>query len=211
MNLPNKITLSRIFLVPLFMLFVVPIPDWIVTSQLFAFMKDQLMIYNSFVTTYGYVVAGIIFIIASSTDAVDGYIARKHKLVTNLGKFLDPIADKLLVTAALLALVQTGTISSWTAMIIIGREFIVTGIRLIAVGEGIVISASNLGKIKTVTQMIAIILALLQNFPVAFIPGLSTFPFYKIAMGVAVVMTVYSGYDYVKNNLSKIIENDRLK
>ena len=169
------------------------------------------MIYNSFVTTYGYIVAGIIFIIASSTDAVDGYIARKHKLVTNLGKFLDPIADKLLVTAALLALVQTGTISSWTAMIIIGREFIVTGIRLIAVGEGIVISASNLGKIKTVTQMIAIILALLQNYPVAFIPGLSTFPFYRIAMGVALVMTVYSGYDYVKNNLSKIIENDRLK
>ena len=211
MNLPNKITLSRIFLVPLFMFFVVPIPDWIVTSQLFAFMKDQLMIYNSFVTTYGYIVAGIIFIIASSTDAVDGYIARKHKLVTNLGKFLDPIADKLLVTAALLALVQTGTISSWTAMIIIGREFIVTGIRLIAVGEGIVISASNLGKIKTVTQMIAIILALLQNYPVAFIPGLSTFPFYRIAMGVALVMTVYSGYDYVKNNLSKIIENDRLK
>jgi len=211
MNLPNKITLSRIFLVPLFMFFVVPIPDWIVTSQLFAFMKDQLMIYNSFVTTYGYIVAGIIFIIASSTDAVDGYIARKHKLVTNLGKFLDPIADKLLVTAALLALVQTGTISSWTAMIIIGREFIVTGIRLIAVGEGIVISASNLGKIKTVTQMIAIIFALLHNYPVAFIPGLSTFPFYKIAMGIAVVMTVYSGYDYVKNNLSKIIENDRLK
>ena len=211
MNLPNKITLSRIFLVPLFMVFLIPIPGWIVDSVVFSFMRDQIIMYNSFVTTYGYIVAGIIFIIASSTDAVDGYIARKHKLVTNLGKFLDPIADKLLVTAALLALVQTGTISSWTAMIIIGREFIVTGIRLVAVGEGIVISASNLGKIKTVTQMIAIIFALLKDYPFNLIPGLSNFPVYRIAMGIALIMTVYSGWDYIKSNLGKIMENDKLK
>ena len=208
MNLPNKISLSRILVVPLFMFFVVPIPDWIVYSGLFSSLHNTLLMYNAFIKEYGYIIAGVIFIIASSTDAVDGYIARKHQMVTNLGKFLDPIADKLLVTAALLVLVQMGNISSWTAMIIIGREFIVTGIRLVAVGEGIVISASNLGKIKTVTQMIAIIFALLQNYPMRAIPVLADFPFYRIAMFIALFMTVYSGYDYISKNIGKIIQND---
>jgi len=205
-NLPNKITISRIFLVPIFMVFLIPLPSWIVEL---GFFSNQIAAYSQFIKEYGYIVAGVIFVIASSTDAVDGYIARKHQLVTNLGKFLDPIADKLLVTAALLALVQTGTISSWTAMIIIGREFIVTGIRLVAAGEGIVISASNLGKIKTVTQMVAIILALFKNFPFAIIPGLSWFPFSRVAMGVALVMTVYSGVDYIGKNMPRIIENSK--
>lgn len=209
MNLPNKITLSRILLVPLFLVFVIPIPDWIISLELFSFLKNQILFYNKFVHEYGYIIAGVIFIIASSTDAVDGYIARKHQLITNLGKFLDPIADKLLVTAALLALVQSDTISSWTAMIIIGREFLVTGFRLVAAGEGIIISASNLGKIKTVTQMIAIIFALLHNYPLRAISGLSEFPFYQIAMAVALIMTVYSGYDYISKNISKITANEK--
>lgn len=205
MNLPNKITLSRILLVPIFMLFIIPIPEWVVNMGI---LKEQLLTYNSFVANFGNVIAAIIFILASSTDAIDGYIARKHHLITNLGKFLDPIADKLLVTAALLALVQGGKISSWSAMIIIGREFIVTGLRLVAAGEGIVISASNLGKIKTIAQMIAIIFALLNNYPFAVIPSFYSVPIFQVAMGIALILTVYSGYDYVKKNIDAIIKHD---
>jgi len=107
--------------------------------------------------------AAVLFFIAASTDGLDGYIARKRKQVTNFGKFLDPIADKLLVTAALVALVERGDLSSWAAIVIIAREFIITGLRLVAAGEGIVIAASKWGKIKTVTQIIAILTALLRD------------------------------------------------
>lgn len=191
MNLPNKITLSRIFFVPIFMLFVVPLPSWLGGSEWLNVI-------------HGNYIAAAIFIIASSTDVVDGYIARKRKLVTRFGKFLDPIADKLLVTAAILALVQTGDISGWVAMIIISREFIVTGLRLVAAGEGIVIAASNLGKLKTILQDIAIVATILHNFP------LSTFtsiPFDTYAMIAAVIITIYSLYDYIKKNIKVIDYN----
>lgn len=199
MNLPNKITLSRIFIVPIFMLFVIPFPNWLLDSSLLAFMRPQLISVNSFILHFGNYIAAGIFILSASTDGVDGYIARKRKLVTTMGKFLDPIADKLLVTAALIALVQRNDVTGWAAMLIISREFIVTGLRLVAVGEGIVISASNLGKIKTVTQIVAIAATLLRNFPLDLF---TKFPFDKYAMLIAVIITLYSLYDYIAKHIS---------
>ena len=139
MNLPNKLTLGRIFLIPVFMFFLL--------------VK----------ITYGKYLAAFIFILAASTDGLDGYIARKRKQITNFGKIMDPLADKLLVTAALVSLVQLGEISAWPAFIILGREFAITGLRSVAAAEGVVVSASYLGKIKTVTQIIAISLILLEE------------------------------------------------
>jgi CDP-diacylglycerol---glycerol-3-phosphate 3-phosphatidyltransferase len=212
MNLPNKITMSRIFIVPILMIFIIPFPNWMLEATQLQFMHAQMVQWKDFVLHYGNYIAAIIFILAASTDGVDGYIARKRKQVTKLGKFLDPIADKLLVTAALIALVQRyeivdngvrilSGVSGWAAMIIIGREFIVTGLRLIAAGEGIVISASNLGKVKTITQIVAISAALLNNFPITLF---TSFPFDRYAMIIAVIITVYSGYDYIKKNLKVI-------
>ncbi len=205
MNLPNKITLSRIFFVPVFMLFLVPFPEWFVNSSFLGVLKPQLEAFNNFVINYGNYFAAALFIIAASTDGVDGYIARKRKLVTNFGIFLDPIADKLLVTAALIALVQRNELTAWAAMIIIAREFIVTGLRLVAAGEGVVIAASKWGKIKTVTQIVAIAFALLKNYPFSLF---TDFPFDRYAMFAAIVATVYSGYDYLKINAGVINVNE---
>lgn len=204
MNLPNKITLSRIFIVPIFMIFVVPIPDWVVSSNILRGIAPQLMLFNNFIMKFGHYIAAIIFIIASSTDGIDGYIARKNKQVTKFGIFLDPVADKLLVTAALIALVQRGSISSWTAIIIIGRELLVMGLRLVAAGEGTVISASKLGKAKTLIQIIAISATLLKNFPIS---HFTDFRFDRYIMFLAVLITIYSGYDYLVKNI-KFIKND---
>lgn len=202
MNLPNKITLSRIFLVPIFMLFIMPLPDWLLQS---AILNPQITAVNNFLLNYGSYIAAAIFIIAASTDGVDGYIARKRKQVTRFGKFLDPIADKLLVIAALIALVQKNEITGWAALIIIARELIVTGLRLVAAGEGIVIAASKWGKIKTFTQIIAIVAILLNNFPISLF---TSFPFDNYAMFVAVIITIYSGYDYIAKNIKVINSNN---
>jgi CDP-diacylglycerol--glycerol-3-phosphate 3-phosphatidyltransferase len=201
MNLPNKLTLSRILVVPVLMIFIIPIPESIINLGFLGFIRPQLIMVNNFLSAYGRYIAAGIFIIASSTDAVDGYIARKRKQVTRFGKFLDPIADKLLVTAALLALVQSGDINGWAAMLIISREFIVTGLRLVAAGEGVVIAASNLGKLKTLLQDIAITAALLDNFPISVF---TDFQFDNYAMFLAVLVTIYSLYDYIKKNLHVI-------
>lgn len=201
MNLPNKITLSRILLVPILMIFIIPIPDVLINAEILGFMKPQMIAVNEFLESFGRYIAAGIFIIASSTDAVDGYIARKRQMVTRFGKFLDPIADKLLVTAALIALVQSGDINGWVAMIIISREFIVTGLRLVAAGEGIVIAASNLGKLKTVLQDVAIVASLLNNFPLSLF---TNFQFDDYAMLLAVIITIISLYDYLKKNSSVI-------
>ncbi len=205
MNLPNKITLSRIIVVPILMIFMIPIPESIINAGLLEFMRPLMLSINDLISSYGGYIAAGIFIIASSTDAVDGYIARKRKLVTRFGKFLDPIADKLLVTAALLALVQSRDVNSWAAMLIISREFIVTGLRLVAAGEGIVIAASKLGKLKTVLQDIAIVATLLNNFPLSLV--LPDFPFDEYAMILAVIITIYSLYDYIRKNLHVINVN----
>ncbi|MCX7843387.1 MAG: CDP-diacylglycerol--glycerol-3-phosphate 3-phosphatidyltransferase [Clostridia bacterium] len=201
MNLANKLTLSRIFLVPVFMVFIIPFPDWMLESYWLTFMHPQIRAVNIFIKEYGSYIAAVFFIIAASTDGVDGYIARKRNQVTRFGKFLDPIADKLLVTAALIALVQEGSVSGWAAMIIIGREFIVTGLRLVAAGEDIVIAASSWGKIKTVAQMAAIVLLLLKNYPVSIF---TDFPLADWTMFVAVIITIYSGYDYIAKNIKVI-------
>lgn len=201
MNLPNKLTLSRILVVPVLMIFIIPIPESIINLEFLGFLRPQLIMVNNFLSAYGRYIAAGIFVMASSTDAVDGYIARKRKQVTRFGKFLDPIADKLLVTAALLALVQSGDINGWAAMLIISREFIVTGLRLVAAGEGVVIAASNLGKLKTLLQDIAITAALLNNFPIS---EFTKFQFDDYAMFLAVLVTIYSLYDYIKKNLHVI-------
>ncbi len=203
MNLPNKITISRIFLVPLFMIFVIPIPDATVNFQLLSFMKDEMLTVNSFINSYGSYVAAVLFILAASTDGVDGYIARKHKLVTAFGKFLDPIADKLLITAALIALVQQQVVTGWAAMIIISRELLVTGLRLVAAGEGQVIAANKSGKVKMVLQTVAVSVCLLKNWPFSIFTDV---PVDSYLMFVAVIITIYSGIDFFAKNL-KILKS----
>lgn len=197
MNLPNKLTLSRILLVPVFMLIIIPIPTWVLNNSMLSFMRPQMISVNDFILNYGNYIAALVFIIAASTDGLDGYIARKRQQITRFGKFLDPIADKLLVTAALIALVERGDLTSWAATVIIGREFIVTGLRLVAASEGMVIAASKWGKIKTVTQMVAIVAALIKNYPITVFVD---FPFDRYAMLAAVLATIYSGYEYIVIN-----------
>ncbi len=203
MNLPNKITVSRIILVPLLMIFLIPIPDATVNFPLLGYLKDEMLAFNRFVNGTGTYIAAVIFILAASTDGVDGYIARKHKLVTPLGKFLDPIADKLLITAALIALVQSDIITGWAAMIIISRELLVTGFRSIAAAEGQVIAANKSGKIKMVLQTVAVSVCLLKNWPFLLITDL---PFDTYLMFIAVVVTIYSGIDFFVKN-GKILKS----
>lgn len=141
-------------------------------------------------------IAAIIFIIAAATDWLDGYYARKYKLVTNLGKFLDPLADKLLITAALISLVELQMAPAWMVIVILSREFAVTGVRLVAAADGSVIAASPLGKIKTVFQIIAISALMLHNFPFEPI-GI---PFAMLMLWVATILTIVSGIDYFMKN-----------
>lgn len=184
MNTPNKITLSRIFLIPIFIL-LLSIPfDWGEWSI------------GSTVLPVSHFAAGLLFILASATDWVDGYYARKYNLVTNLGKFLDPLADKLLVASALILLVELELAPAWVVILIISREFAVTGLRLVAAGEGIVLAASSMGKLKTVTQIVAIAALLLHNFPFSYLG----FPFALIMLYLALFFTVLSGYDYFAKN-----------
>jgi CDP-diacylglycerol--glycerol-3-phosphate 3-phosphatidyltransferase len=184
MNLANRITLARIFLVPIIMFFLL---------IKFPFPPIQI---QDFSITYNQIIAALIFIIAASTDSLDGYIARKRKMITNLGKLLDPLADKLLVTAVLVSLVEMGKVDAWIVIVIISREWAVTGLRQIALLEGKVMAAGKWGKIKTATQITAIISLLINNFPFAFIG----FPFEVIASWLAAVVTIYSGIDYFVKN-----------
>jgi len=175
-NLPNRLTMARIILIPVFMaLLLLKIPKG---HELFPHQD---------------LVAAIIFILAAATDGLDGYIARKRNQVTNLGKFMDPLADKLLVSAALISLVQLGEVTAWVAWIILAREFAVTGLRAIAAVDRVVISASPLGKIKTVTQIIAITAILLHDWPLSLIGLHIGQPF----LYVALFFTVISGLDYL--------------
>ena len=139
------------------------------------------------------IVANVIFIVASLTDLFDGKIARKYNLVTNYGKFMDPLADKLLVCSALICLIQLGQLPAWVVIIIISREFIISGFRLVAADNGIVIAASYWGKFKTTFQMIAVILMIFN------IPVLATVT--MIMLVIAVVLTVISLVDYVAKNI----------
>ncbi|MDO7905761.1 CDP-diacylglycerol--glycerol-3-phosphate 3-phosphatidyltransferase [Paenibacillus sp. JX-17] len=186
MNLPNKITLARICLIPLMMIFL--LVD-------FDFFPSPIHIGN-FSLAFNQLMAALVFIIAASTDGIDGYLARKNNMVTNLGKLLDPLADKLLVAAVLISLVQMDKVDAWVAVVIISREFAVTGLRQIALLDGTVVAAGKWGKIKTVVQIIAIVAMLLNNFPFAFIG----FEFDDVAMWLAALITLYSGIDYFVKN-----------
>ena len=169
MNLPNKLTTIRMILVPVF-----------------------IVLY-----LLGYHLAALaVFAAASFTDYLDGHLARKHNLVTDYGKIMDPLADKLLVTSALVCMVQTAVVPAWMVIVILAREFAITGLRAVAAGEGRVIAAAWSGKIKTVTQMIAVIFLLLDNWPFRLI-GI---PFAQIMLWVAVIMTIYSGCEYIYKN-----------
>lgn len=196
MNLPNKLTVLRIFLVPVFMVLMI--------APIFPPEKE----------TWLRIIAAAIFIITSVTDMLDGKIARKYNLVTNFGKFMDPLADKFMVFGALLSILyrfaDIRPVFIWVSMIIMFRELAVTSVRLLACGsDGIVITASMLGKIKTVTQIVCICTVLLE--PVLF----SWFkPFGEwhilsyITMAAASVMTIWSGADYIKSYWKYITPNE---
>ncbi len=151
---------------------------------------------NHRTTTGSEMIAAFVFIVAASTDGLDGYIARKRKMITNFGKFLDPLADKLLISAVLISLVEMQSLAAWVAILIISREFAVTGLRLVAAAEGIVIAASRLAKWKTVTQIVAMVALMLNNFPFSVVG----FPFDQLMVYLMVIMTVASGVDYFVKN-----------
>ncbi len=199
MNLPNKITLSRIFLIPVFAVI---------------FFLD--------VIPYNYFIAGIVFVVAACTDFIDGYIARKYHLVTNLGKFLDPIADKVLVsTAFILLLVRSETLTvlwkgEWVLVVagvcvavILARELIVSGFRMVAASTGLVLAADKIGKLKTVFQDIAIAMLLFgaDFFGVArtseILNGIGI-----VSLGIATVLTIWSGISYIVRNRQVFKESE---
>ncbi|EXJ22686.1 CDP-diacylglycerol--glycerol-3-phosphate 3-phosphatidyltransferase [Alkalibacterium sp. AK22] len=181
MNLPNKITLFRIFMIPLFMILV-----------LVPFNLGTLEGMGSTVTLQ-MLLAAIVFSAASFTDWLDGYLARKMNIVSNFGKFADPLADKMLVMTALIILVELGLAPSWVVALIVSRELAVTGLRLILVEQGgTVMAAGWPGKIKTNTQMFAIIFLLINDYPFGNLPvSVGT-----VLLYICLIFTIYSGIDY---------------
>ena len=180
MNTANKLTVSRVIMIPLFIV---------------------LALVDNIFCKWG---ALVVFVIASLTDFADGHIARKYNMVTDFGKFLDPLADKLLVLAALCALTDKGIVSVWIVFIITVREFVITGLRLVAAGSGVVIAASMWGKVKTVIQLIVIIYALvpLDLGQMITLPG--GILFLDILMWIVAAITIVSGLDYVVKNKNVI-------
>ncbi len=180
MNLPNKLTMFRVILIPFFVAILLIRPD----DQAFRLAADA------------------IFIIASLTDLLDGKIARKYNLVTNFGKFMDPLADKLLVSAAMICLIELGQMPSWVVIIIISREFIISGFRLIAATDGIVIAASYWGKFKTAFTMIMLVV-MIADFPN---------PYWQICgealMWVSLALTLISLIDYLIKNKNVLKDAD---
>ena len=172
MNLPNKLTILRVLMIPFFVVFML----WDITGA-----ADKW-------------IAALIFIVASLTDMLDGKIARKYNLVTNFGKFMDPLADKLLVSAAMICLVELGRLPAWVVIVIISREFIISGFRLIASDNGVVIAASYWGKFKTVFQM-AMIIVLIFEFG-------GFFGMIEMALiWISLILTVVSLVDYIVKNI----------
>ena len=177
MNLPNKLTVMRVILIPFFVV--------------------SLLAFNGQVQILRNLACGI-FIVASLTDMLDGKIARKYNLVTNFGKFMDPLADKLLVCSALICLIQLGQMPAWMVIVIVSREFIISGFRLVAAEQGIVIAASYWGKFKTTFQMIAVIL-MIVDLPVLHILTVA-------CTWIALVLTVVSLVDYIAKNHKVLTE-----
>lgn len=172
MNLPNKLTLFRIFLIPVFV--VMMILDF-----------ENKYLFSCF-----------IFVLASLTDALDGYIARKHNLITDFGKFMDPLADKLLVISALITMTENNLVSSWMVIIIVSRELTVSILRAIAAADGKVIAASGGGKLKTISQMVSIVVLLLgANFNNVFMLNVG-----YVLILIATLLTLQSGFEYLYKN-----------
>lgn len=178
MNLPNKLTIFRVILIPFFIVFLLipmtPYDKWIALS---------------------------IFIVASLTDLLDGKIARKYNLVTNFGKFMDPLADKLLVCSALICLIELERIPSWMVIVIIAREFIISGFRLVASDNGVVIAASYWGKFKTTFQMVAVCLMIADIAALQMVTAIVTW--------IAVILTVVSLIDYLMKNKEVMKETNQ--
>lgn len=178
MNLANKITLLRILMVPIFM---------VLMLMEFPYHMEAAL---------------AVFLTASLTDKLDGYLARKYNMITDFGKFMDPLADKLLVTGAFVVLIQMGRIEAWIVFIILAREFAVTGLRSLAAAQNVIIAASNFGKIKTVVQIVAICILLLGNFPF----NLINLPMDIIAVYAALIVTILSGLDYFGKNMQVLLK-----
>lgn len=178
MNLANKITLLRVLMIPVFLIFMLVDFPWHMEAAL------------------------AVFVLASLTDKLDGHIARKYNMITDFGKFMDPLADKLLVTGAFLVLIQLGRIEAWIVFVILTREFAVTGLRSLAAAQDVIIAASNYGKLKTVTQIVAIIVLLLNNYPFSLIG----FPMDTVMVYITLVITILSGLDYFIKNKQVIMQ-----
>jgi len=204
LNLPNTLTLFRIFLVPLLVV-VLLTPPWTT-----AWVKQQVQDASSlhwladvaaWLSNWREVVAVVIFLVAAATDWLDGFLARRRDEVTDLGKLLDPIADKLLTVSAFIALVELGVAPAWMIVVIVGREFAVSGMRSIAATRGVVIPASQWGKLKTVSQVVAIALLILTN-------ELERWLRYgnlgKAALWVVMILAVYSMYQYSLNFVKRV-------
>ena len=177
MNLPNKLTLLRVCMIPFFVVFARMEPFW------------------------AQAVAVGIYALACVTDALDGHIARSRNLITNFGKFMDPIADKLLVMSAMIVLAAQGRMPDWVCILMLGREFLVSGFRLVAVENGVVIAAGPLGKVKTVFQMLSTIaLLLLVPLDGPALLGEGGVVFARVLMYIALALTVVSGADYILRN-----------
>ena len=188
MNLANRITIARIILMPVVVWLILRPFGWFAVTA------------GGRTLTGGDLLAAAVFILATASDGLDGYIARKRNMITNFGKFLDPLADKLLVCAVLIALVALREVPAWMAIVIVSREFAVTGLRLVAADDGTVIAAGSLGKWKTRLQVIALSAVILQNFPFAY----AGIPFAAVALYLAVLLTVISGVDYFAKNWNVI-------
>ncbi len=186
-NVPNLLSLSRILLAP----FVMVLLLYTRVGRGIPFLRAW-----GFGLTYSDLAAGLVFIVAALTDTADGYIARKKGLITNLGKFIDPLSDKVLVMAALIALLELHRLSGWMVMIIVARDFMVSGLRMVAAVEGRVIAASRLGKVKTVFQIIAIVMMIFR------------LPLALYVMYVSIALTVWSGIVYVANGWELITDAD---
>lgn len=198
MNLPNKLSILRIILIPIMLLFMLPIPNEIFST------------WNQFVSTNGMIIALIIFVIASYTDHLDGKIAREKNMVTDLGKFLDPIADKMLTLSAFIAFAVLGRTSAWFPIIILFRELAITGLRSIAATKGVVIAAQSFGKIKAVVQMFTVIFMMLENILICKavnpeIINIATI-IVNLSLIFTIVFTIVSGIEYLRTNKNLLKE-----
>lgn len=199
MNLPNKLTIARMCAIPIIIIIslIKPLREIIVFATIT--LEDIILL--------------IIFCIASFTDYLDGHIARKNNIVTNFGKFMDPLADKLLVLATLIVLLERGRLVAFdislgfAVTLILAREFAITGIRLIAVTNNVVIAASKLGKLKTCSQMLMIIILLVSCYPFTWLGGVAKDITALVLIVLATIMTIVSGIDYVIKNKNVLKDN----